>query len=205
MAEHFDTALEHWPRARLREALSTELYSDALLMPSTLAVHPLDLTAGMARACAEAGVRVFEDTPARKLAGRRGRRVVDTPRGRITADHVVLTCGGYIDGLHATVSNGTIPIATFEMATEPLGDRLREAIRVPYAIFDNTVAVNYYRPLPDTRLLWGGRVLAWQPNPRRIAEALRRDMARFYPALKGAEVEVAWGGMMPFTRHKWAN
>ncbi len=202
MAERFGTVLEHWPRERLREALSTERYGDALLIPSTLAVHPLDLTAGMARACAEAGVSVFENTPARKLSTRHGRRVVDTPRGTIAADHVVLTCGGYIDGLHATVSNGTIPIATFVMATEPLGDRLREAIRVPYAIFDNTVAVNYYRPLPDTRLLWGGRVLAWQPNPGRIAEALRRDMARFYPALKGAKVEVAWGGLMPFTRHK---
>ena len=73
---------------------------------------------------------------------------------------------------------------------------------MPYAIFDDTVAVNYYRPLPDTRVLWGGRVLAWQPDPARIRDRLRRDMVSFYPALEGARVEVAWGGMMPFTRHK---
>jgi gamma-glutamylputrescine oxidase len=27
-------------------------------------------------------------------------------------------------------------------------------------------------------------------------------MASFYPGLAGARVEVAWGGMMPFLRHK---
>ncbi len=202
MARDFDVAYEHWPEGRLREALSSPLYADALFLPATVAVQPLDLACGMARACAEAGVQVFEMTPALGLSTRGDRKVVRTPGGRITAAHVVIACGGYVHGLHARLAGATVPIATFVMATEPLGDRLAQAIRVPYAIFDDTVAVNYYRPLPDTRLLWGGRVLAWQPDPARIRERLRRDMARFYPALAGARVAVAWGGMMPFTRHK---
>ena len=201
-ARHFDLHYDHWPKERLREALSTTRYSDALFTPTTLAVHPLNLNGGLARACAEAGVRIFETTPALRLAVVRGRREIATARGRIRADRVVLACGGYIDGLQSTVSGGTIPIATFVMTTEPLGDHLRDAIRVPYAIYDNQVATNYYRPLHDTRLLWGGRVLAWQPSPERIAALLKRDMVSFYPALRDARVEVAWGGMMPFTRHK---
>ena len=201
-ARHFDLHYDHWPEARLREALSTTRYSDALFTPTTLAVHPLNLNAGMARACAEAGVRVFETTPATGLAAVRGRRQIATPRGVIRADRVVLACGGYIDGLQSAVSGGTIPIATFVMTTEPLGARLKDAIRVPYAIYDNQVATNYYRPLHDTRLLWGGRVLAWQPKPERIAALLHRDMVSFYPSLRDARVEFAWGGMMPFTRHK---
>lgn len=202
MIENFGIDLEYWDRDRLREALSTEQYLDALFVPSTIAVHPLDLTSGMARACAEAGVQVFEDTPARRIAAAGGRKRIETPAGRLTADEVVITCGGYIDGLHRRVSGGTVPIATFVMATEPLGEHLRDAIRVPYAIFDNTTAVNYYRPLPDTRMLWGGRVAAWEPNASKIGESLRRDMVRFYPSLADARVEVAWGGMMPYTRHR---
>ncbi len=201
-ARHFDLHYDHWPKARLREALSTTRYADALFTPTTLAVHPLNLNGGLARACAEAGVQVFENTPATGLSAAQGRREVATARGRIRADRVVLACGGYIDGLQPAVSGGTIPIATFVMTTEPLGDHLADAIRVPYAIYDNQVATNYYRPLHDTRLLWGGRVLAWQPNPARIAALLKRDMVSFYPALRDARVEVAWGGMMPFTRHK---
>ncbi len=202
MALNFDVHHDHWPAEQVREALSTDRYADALFTSTTFAVHPLNLTCGLARACTEAGVQVFENTPATGLAAAKGRKAVATSRGRITADRVVLTCGGYIDRLEARVSGGTVPIASFVMATEPLGARLQKAIRVPYAIYDNQVATNYYRPLPDTRLLWGGRVLAWQPPPARIAALLKRDMVSFYPALRDAQVEVAWGGMMPFTRHK---
>ncbi|HEY3623583.1 MAG TPA: FAD-binding oxidoreductase [Roseiarcus sp.] len=202
MIENFGITYEYWPKDRLRAALSTELYADALLIPNTIAVHPLNLTCGMARACATTGVQVFEDTAATRIGTVRSRKVVQTSTGAITADEVVITCGGYVDGLDRRVSDGTVPIATFVMATEPLGDHLKDAIRVPYAIFDNTVAVNYYRPLADTRILWGGRVMAWTPDSAAIGARLRRDMVRFYPALRDAKVEVAWGGLMPYTRHK---
>ena len=202
MAASFGIEYAHWPKDRLREALQTERYWDALFIPNTLAVHPLNLSCGMARACAETGAQVFENTPARRISNVGGRKRVETPTGRVMGDHVVIACGGYIDGLDRKVSGGTVPVATFVMATEPLGDHLKDAIRVPYAIFDNTVAVNYYRPLADTRVLWGGRLLAWTPDPATIGERLRRDMVRFYPALRDARVEVAWGGLMPYTRHK---
>ena len=45
-------------------------------------------------------------------------------------------------------------------------------------------------------------MLAWQPSAARIAELLKRDMIAFYPVLRDARVDLAWGGMMPFTRHK---
>ncbi len=202
MATNFGVLYDHWPQERVRDALSTKLYADALFIPSTFAVHPLNLTCGMARACAERGVQVFENTQALSIGSANRRKAIRTSRGRILADRIVLTCGGYIEGLQATVSGGTVPIATFVMATEPLGAHLRDAIRVPYSIFDNQVGLNYYRPLADTRLLWGGRVLAWEPSPPRIAEILKRDMVKFYPALRDAAVDVAWGGLMPFTRHK---
>jgi gamma-glutamylputrescine oxidase len=96
----------------------------------------------------------------------------------------------------------TVPIATFVMVTEPLGDRLARTIGVPYAISDIQMPTNYYRPLPDGRLLWGGRVQAWEPSVPRIAAALKRDMVAFYPDLATARVETAWGGLMPYLRNK---
>jgi len=45
-------------------------------------------------------------------------------------------------------------------------------------------------------------VLAWEPSPAHIARVLRRDMVSFYPGLADARVEVAWGGLMPYLRHK---
>ncbi|SDR48602.1 gamma-glutamylputrescine oxidase [Rhizobiales bacterium GAS113] len=202
MARNFDTHYAYWPQERLREALTTERYSDAFFNPYTYAVQPLDLTRGLARACVEQGGQVFETTPAVELTSRLGRKEVRTQSGRIRADRIVITCGGYIENLDKTISGATVPIATFVMVTERLGEGLEKAIRVPYAISDIKVATNYYRPLADSRLLWGGRVLAWEPSPERLAEQLKHDMAFFYPDLAEARVEVAWGGMMPFTRHK---
>jgi gamma-glutamylputrescine oxidase len=202
MARNFDTHYTYWPQAQLREALSTERYSDAFFNPRSYAVQPLDLTCGLARACAEKGGQIFEATQATGFATRLGRKEVRTNSGCVRADRIVITCGGYVDGLDKTISGATVPIATFVMVTEKLGEGLAKAIRVPYAISDIKVATNYYRPLADTRLLWGGRVLAWEPSPERLAQGLKRDMASFYPDLAGARVEVAWGGMMPFTRHK---
>jgi gamma-glutamylputrescine oxidase len=202
MARNFDTHYTHWPRERVREALSTEQYADALFNPNTYALQPLDVTCGLARACVEQGAQVFEGTPVASLAAHGARKEVRTTRGRIRADRLVITCGGYVEGLHKTISDATVPIATFVMVTEALGERLKKAIRVPYAISDIKVATNYYRPLADTRLLWGGRVLAWERSPAELARALKRDMVSFYPDLAEARIEVAWGGMMPFTRHK---
>jgi gamma-glutamylputrescine oxidase len=202
MARDFDTEYEYWPKARVREALATTEYGDAFLNPLTYTVHPLNLTRGLARVAASAGAVIFEDSPVLVLdAGGEVKRVT-TREGRIRAEHIVIACGGYIDGLHPEVSAATVPIATFIMVTEPLGDRLGKAIGVPYAISDVKIATNYYRPLADTRLLWGGRVLAWQPGAGHLARVLKRDMVHFYPSLAGARVEIAWGGLMPMTRHK---
>ena len=202
MARNFDTHYTHWPQARLREALTTDRYGDALFNPHSYAVQPLDVTCGLARALAERGGQVFERTEVIALAKHGDRLEARTRAGRIRADRIVIACGGYVDRLHKTISAATVPIATFVMVTEPLGETLKKAIRVPYAISDIKVATNYYRPLADTRLLWGGRVLAWERPPAELARGLKRDMVSFYPDLAGARIEVAWGGMMPFTRHK---
>ncbi|MBV9568536.1 MAG: FAD-binding oxidoreductase [Hyphomicrobiales bacterium] len=203
MARNFDTHYTHWPRERLREALSTDQYADALFNPNTYTVQPLDVTCGLARVAAEQGAAVFEGTQVISLGSQGDRKVVRTARGRVRADRLVIACGGYIEGLHRTISDATVPVATFVMVTEPLGERLKKAIRVPYAISDIKIATNYYRPLADTRLLWGGRILAWERPPADLARVLKRDMVSFYPDLAGARIDIAWGGMMPFTRHKF--
>ena len=94
-----------------------------------------------------------------------------------------------------------MPIATFVAVTESLGPELDAAIAVPYAISDLQFATNYYRKLPGHRLLWGGRVQAWEPGARAIDKALRRDMAVFYPALAEARFEYVWSGLMSYLRH----
>jgi gamma-glutamylputrescine oxidase len=202
MARDFGLAYHYWPRERLRAHLATCQYSDAFLNTHSFTVHPLNLARGMARAVTGRGGRVFEQSrvTGTVLAGARKR--VTTSRASVRCDQVVFACGGYIGGLNWRIGMATIPIATFVMVTEPLGVLLDQAIATHHAISDIKRATNYYRRLPDGRLLWGGRVLAWEPSAARIAAQLRQDMARFYPDLAGARVERAWGGKMPYLSHR---
>jgi gamma-glutamylputrescine oxidase len=203
MARDLDMQLEHWPRERVADALQSPLYADAYFNPLTFTVDPLALTRGLAAAAEKQGVRIFEQSPAVGLYRQRGRRGVRTQDGEVRAKEIVLAGGGYMGGfLHRPVGMAIIPIATFVVVTEPLGERLADAIRVPFAISDTTGAANYYRPLADTRLLWGGRVLTWEPNAKRIAARLGRDIGAFYPSLKGVRIEYAWSGLMPYLRHR---
>ena len=87
------------------------------------------------------------------------------------------------------------------MVTEPLGTRLREAITVPYGLSDSRMAGDYYRPLADTRLLWGGRMRALKA-PGDLKSVMLGDMLKIYPQLEGARAELAWEGTMGYATHK---
>lgn len=202
MNENFDAGYEYWPRARLAEHYLTRRYHGGLFNPHTLHLHPLNFSRGIARAAAAAGARLHEHSPAIGIEAGADAKRVATARGAVRADHVVVCCSGYIGGLYGPLSRATLPVATYVMVTEPLGNRLAQAIRAPYGVSDNRIAQDYYRPLADGRLLWGGRVSCFRTPPRRLAEVMLRCMLRVYPQLEGVRVAVAWDGLMGYARHK---
>src|SRR5690606_30765739 len=63
-------------------------------------------------------------------------------------------------------------------------------------------AFDYYRPLPDTRLLWGGRISILDRSPREVERLLYRDMLKVFPQLDGVRIEHAWSGLMSYARHE---
>jgi gamma-glutamylputrescine oxidase len=120
----------------------------------------------------------------------------------VQAKHVVVAGGGYLRALVPELERAMLPIATYVMVTEPLGDTLRPLIASRAAIYDTRFAFDYYRVLKDTRLLWGGRISVRDRSPGDIAQFLKRDMAKVFPPLRDARVDYAWGGMMSYARHK---
>ena len=201
MAETFGEKYEFWPRERLRESLVSERYFDGLFDPAGFHFHPLNYCLGIAAALESLGGRIFEASPAVRLDLKDAVKHVWTPEGEVRADRVVMTCGGYIEGLHRRLSGAIVPVATYVIVTEPLGERLETAIRVPYAIHDTRFALDYYRPLADTRILWGGRVSV-RRDPPDIAALMLGDLLKVYPQLDGVRVETAWSGLMSYGAHK---
>lgn len=193
--------LEFWPRRRVRETLLTQRYHDALLYPQAFHFHPLNYALGVAAAVEAKTGRIFESSSAIELRADDGEKRVRTAHGLVKARSVVMACGGYIDGLHPTLSGAVRPIATWVMATEPLGERLKEAMRGPYSVIDSRFDFDYYRPLPDTRILWGGGITIRKSDPARLRAIMLRKLLTVYPQLAGVRVETAWSGLMGYPRH----
>lgn len=203
LAEKLDESREFWPRERVREVLRSGRYYDALYSDRKFQFHPLNYSRAMAAAAESRGASIFEGSPVLRMEADGAGRVVHTADGRVRASQVVMACGGYIDGLHARLSSAIVPVATYVIATEPLGgERLRSAIRVPYAISDNRFASDYYRALADTRILWGGRISARRSKPARLASFMLGDLLKVYPQLEGVKVSTAWYGLMSYAVHK---
>ncbi len=202
LAEHFGVQWDWVPREALREQLRTERYSDALYERNALHLHPLKYAQGLARVASERGVRVHEGSAAIALRRDGEGWRVRTAAGEVRARHVVLACGGYLAGLKARVDRAVLPIATYVMVTEPLGARLHEAIATSSAIYDTRFAFDYYRKLPDERLLWGGRISVRNRSAAEVQKLLRRDLARVYPQLADARIDYAWSGLMSYARHE---
>lgn len=201
MENVFNIKIDHWQRSLVRQSLSTNRYGDAIFNPHTYSLHALNLLLGLAKSVKNYGGQIYENTPVIRIVEKNNRKHVYTPFGVVTADHVVLTCGGYISKINNAVWYATVPISTFLMITEPLGDMMKNTFANPYAVSDIDDPPNYYRPLPDGRLMWGGRDLIWEPSPVAIAKMLKKDMVAVYPDFQNVHIDIAWGGRMSYLRH----
>jgi len=95
-----------------------------------------------------------------------------------------------------------LPIATYVMVTEPLADRMHEILHTKAAIYDTRFAFDYYRPLPDSRLLWGGRISVLDRSPEAVKKLLYRDLMKVFPQLRDVKIDFAWSGLMSYSRHE---
>ena len=189
-------------QAGLRERIRSERYHDGLFERDALHLHPLNYAIGLAAAAAAQGVRIHEHSGVRRLHRDGLRWRIETAHGELHADQVVLACGGYLAGLQKQIDRAILPIATYVMVTEPLGDRLAQCLLTRAAVYDTRFAFDYYRPLPDTRLLWGGRISIRDRSPQAVQRLLRRDLLRVFPQLKDVKVDYAWSGLMSYARHQ---
>ena len=197
-----DTHWEWVPASELDGLVRTRRYGDALFERDALHFNPLAYARGLAAAATRQGVTVHERSPALALERDGAGWRVRTPQGEVRAREVVLACGGYLAGLRRDVDAGVLPIATYVMVTAPLGARMDDVLRTRAAIYDTRFAFDYYRPLPDTRLLWGGRISIRDRSPAQVRELLRADLLEVFPQLHDIAIEDAWSGLMSYARHE---
>ena len=169
-------------------------------------IDPAALVTGTAEAAVRAGARLCEGSRAIRIQpGGAGVRV-ETPRGTVRADRVLVAVNGYNDGLEPQSARHVMPIRSFIGATAPLDDPT--IIPGGEAVDDSRFVVRYFRRVdwPDgrSRLLFGGRETYGHPpaaaiDPTALRRQIGRQIAEVYPQLKGISLTHAWGGSVAIT------
>ena len=204
MKEVYGVDWQYITPGELKEQLRTGRYYGGLLERNAFHFHPLKYVCGIAEAATLAGVTIYEQSPVTGIEKKAGGYIVRTRQGEVHAEEVVFSAGGYARGVYPPIERAVLPIATYIVTTPPLGAHLPDAINCQSAIYDTRFAFDYYRPLKDTRILWGGRISILDREPQAIARLLKADLVSVYPQLEDVELEYAWGGLMSYGRHQMA-
>lgn len=181
-------------KADLDRELGTDVYFGGLVDRGGGHVHPLKLARGLAE-----GQAVHERTRAETWRREGGRIVVETPRGRVTCDQLILTGDGQLSLMAGGARDRVMPINNFIAVTAPLGAEADEIIRSNAAVSDSRFVVNYFRKTPDGRLLFGGGENYRPGFPSDIAGMVRGNLAKVYPRLADIPITHAWGGTLGIT------
>lgn len=187
-------------RDAIRALIGSAAYKGGDLDRGAGHLHPLNFAIGLARAAAKAGAHLFEGSEVHQI--RHGAKpVVSTASGKVTCDHLILACNGYLGRLDPKVAARVMPINNFIVATEPLGQRAAEVLSEPVAVADTKFVVNYWRLSEDNRLLFGGGESYGYRFPD-ILKTVSKPMLDVYPHLRDVRIDYAWGGTLAITMNR---
>jgi gamma-glutamylputrescine oxidase len=161
-------------------------------------LHPLKYARGLARAAVKNGAEIFENTKALKIENGKKARVV-TANGTITADWVLVAGDALMADLVPMADVRILPIASTIGVTKPLGKKLKTYLKTPMAVGDSRFVVNYFKPLEDGRLFFGGGESYSNVHVEDPGRLVRKAMGQIFPGLADAEFDFAWSGIVGIT------
>jgi glycine/D-amino acid oxidase-like deaminating enzyme len=167
--------------------------------------HPLNFLKIFLREAISHGVKVFENTGAVQV---NGPEIYFSNGNRISCDRVIWATGGYSIEKNSTLKKYLLPIQTFICVTSPMPEILETYIPTRMALGDDRRAGNYFRRLPDGRLLWGMGVSALnQQSVESIKQMGWKNIKAHFPNMiaemkqNNIKFDYAWSGLMAYAPH----
>lgn len=196
MARIYAHETEYLPPEACRALVKSPAYSAGILDLNADHLHPLNYALGLAKAAEAAGASIHERSEVTAIKG----TTLNTAKGSVTADQIILAGNGYIEGLAPQTHARVMPINNFIIATEPLDPAT--ILTRDIAVADSKFVVNYFRMSRDNRLLFGGRESYGYRFPKDIKSFVRKAMLQIFPQLSDAKIDYGWGGTLAITRSR---
>lgn len=187
-------------REEVSEMIGTTAFYGGLVDHRAGMINPMGYCRGLARAARGAGAKISTGVTATKLQRDGNQWKVETDKGVITANAVVLGTNAYTDDLWPDLKRVFTMINYFQLATKPLGPEASHIFPGKQGLWDTgQIMFNLRRDAFD-RLIVGsmGKVMGSKDYglSRRWA---RKQIARIFPTLGPIEFEEAWHGQIAMT------
>ena len=182
--------------------IASPRFHSGVFDPGSGHLHPLKYTRGLARAAAQAGVRIHEHSAVQSLA--QGTPVcLRTAAGEVRAARALLAGNVYLEGLAPALAARVMPVGTYIACTEALGQARADALIPSRAAgCDTNLVLDYFRTTHDYRMLYGGRVSYSTRTPRRLAQSMQARMVHTFPQLAAVAIDYTWGGFVDITMNR---
>ncbi|MBD8890963.1 NAD(P)/FAD-dependent oxidoreductase [Roseibium litorale] len=201
-----DTAL--LSKAELEQEVGSDIFHGAMLQKKSAMMHMGRFVVGLAEAAARRGAEIHETTPVTARRQTASGHELETPKGVVLADKVVLATGAYTPKTFGYFRRRIVPVGSFVIATRPLSAEEAASVMPGNRTCVTSLNVgNYFRLAPDNRLIFGGRArfsaISDQTSDQKSGSILKAAMTGIFPQLSGVEVDYCWGGLVDLTRDRF--
>lgn len=200
-AVHLGHRLRLIPPAELRSEIGSEAFYGGILDEHGAGLNPARLVFGLARVAQKYGAQLFEATGVSRIEEQSPGFLLQTQRGSVRADQILVATNGYTDQLVPGLGSKIFAGGSYSIVTEPLSPELQAEISPNGRVFwDSKWFLNYFRLTPDGRLLWGGRNnLSTSLDLDDSARQLSEGILRAFPQLKDVRITHSWTGQLGLT------
>ncbi|MBS0400597.1 MAG: FAD-binding oxidoreductase [Proteobacteria bacterium] len=181
--------------------IDTPFYHGGLIYHDDASLHPAKLLLALQRRALDAGAQVRRNCEVRALQRQGAGFELQTARGLLRARRVLIATNGYSGPLSPWHRRRVIPIGSYQIATEELGEaRVRALLPTLRNVGDTRRVVVYFRPSVDgRRIVFGGRAALAERNALAVVPRMRAMLAQIFPGLSTVHITHCWVGMVAFT------
>ncbi|ORE93566.1 FAD dependent oxidoreductase [Stappia sp. 22II-S9-Z10] len=185
--------------AETAEILGSDFWYGGMYNPTGGHINPLALARGMAKAAEGLGATIFEQSPVQSFAREGATWVVRTASGTVKARALILATNAYTGelapGLAPRIAHSLVPVLSWQMATEPVGDNLRGKIMPGReAVSDTRGDLRFFRYDARNRIITGGAVMGAHNVAARVRAKAARSLAEAFPDLGVPRMTHVWSG-----------
>ena len=184
---------------RVGEIAGSESFTSALFEPEGYGIHPARFSFGMARAVIDQGGLLVAHCAVDAIDKPGPGFEVTTAKGTVRAGGVIVATNGYTTRRPiAELRNRVVPIGSYIVVTEPLGEDLAASVFPANTMtYTKRRLLHYMRRTPDNRVLIGGRRNLKTDLPLEDSAAdLHSSLIRYFPQLGKSGVSHVWGGKL---------